>query len=121
MLEVSEALWETSVPPGTVDTRTVWRRPWRMSGRTAVHQLRDGINSASFGGFVHSYLYMLNVNNNSPCLGVTVARHRVRCIAHAYLIQSSLRCRFHGLRLRKGSSREVRLLAQGHMVSRAGI
>lgn len=86
-----------------------------------MHQLRDGINSALFGGFVHSYLYILNVNNNSPCLGVTVARHRARCVAHTYLIQSSLRCRYYDLRLRNGSSREVRLLAQSLMVSRAEI
>lgn len=114
----------TSVPPGPL-AGLCQRRPWRMTGRetgrTAVHQLCDDIHSALFGGFVHSYLYMLNVCNNSPkCYsGPDSEQDALHC--SCYLIQSSLRCMYHVVSGYGMEAQEVRLVAQGHMVSRAGI
>lgn len=67
-----------------------------MSVRTAVHQLSDDISSSALcGGFVLSYLYILKVYNNSPCLGVTVGQAQSKRHCSCCLIESSLRCRRH--------------------------
>lgn len=48
-----------------------------------MHQLSDDISATFLEGFVHFYLYMFNVYNNSLAWVLPWARHRARCIAHA--------------------------------------
>lgn len=118
-----EELWEisTSAPPGPLagSRRRPWRVTGRVTGRTAVHRLSDDIHSALFGGLVHPYLYMLNVCNDS--LGVTAARYRARCIAHATSFSPLSGVHTTWSQVTEWRPWEVRLVAQGHMVSRAGI
>lgn len=116
-----EALWEINVLCAAWQTGLCQRRPWKMSGRTTVHRLSDDFSSVLFCGFVHSYLYIINLHDNTPCLAVTMCQDRARCIGHVISFNPLWGIGTTWCQITTWELKEVKLVAQGHMASKVGI